>query len=202
MTTSLALNIASWLPRSRANGPGTRMVLWLQGCPFRCLGCQNPDYLDFRVNRIVSVDRVWRVFQQIPGLAGMSLSGGEPFAQAIALASLAERVREADRTVVCWTGYRLEQLQSGEIPGAIDLLARVDLLIDGLFVQQQAVDDLVLRGSTNQQLHFLSGRIARADLAGIPRQEWVIAPETITYTGFPVSRGSNAGVKYRSQKPN
>ncbi|MGB3204165.1 MAG: 4Fe-4S single cluster domain-containing protein [Crinalium sp.] len=185
MSGSKLLNVASWLPRSRANGPGTRMVLWLQGCPFRCLGCQNPDYLDFRINQVLTVDWVWQVFQQLP-VTGISFSGGEPFAQAVALAELACRVQDIGKTVVCWTGYRLEQLQSEKILGAKNLLAHTDLLIDGQFIQSQA-DDSTLRGSKNQRLYFLSGRITAADLTNIPRQEWMVTPETVTYTGFPLS---------------
>ncbi|MFN6478282.1 4Fe-4S single cluster domain-containing protein [Nostoc sp. DedQUE07] len=185
MTAPKLLNVASWLPRSRANGPKTRMVLWLQGCPFRCSGCQNPDYLEFQMNRIVTVEQVWEVFQQMPDLAGMSFSGGEPFAQAVALAELASRVQAAGKTVLCWSGYRLEQLRSSQIPGAKDFLEHIDLLIDGLFVELQA-ENLVLRGSKNQQLHFLTGRITEEDLVDIPRQEWMVTPEMVTYTGFPI----------------
>ena len=29
-------------PRSRANGPGVRFVIWLQGCTLGCAGCFNP----------------------------------------------------------------------------------------------------------------------------------------------------------------
>ena len=93
MANQKLLNLASWLPRSRANGPGTRMVLWVQGCPFRCSSCQNSDYLQFKLNQVVTVDRVWEVFAQQPDLAGMSFSGGEPFAQAVALGELAMRVQ-------------------------------------------------------------------------------------------------------------
>lgn len=185
MTHPLLLNVASWLPRSRANGPGTRMVLWVQGCPFRCIDCQNPDFLPFQANQILTVDQVWQKFQQIPGLDGISFSGGEPFAQAVALAELAKRVQDAQKTVLCWSGYSLAQLRSGKIKGAIDFLAHIDLLIDGLFIHQQA-GNWILRGSANQQLHFLSGRISAEDLVDIPRQEWVINSETVTYTGFPI----------------
>lgn len=179
------LNLASWLARSCANGPGTRMVLWAQGCPFRCPNCQNSDYLEFKLNQVVTVDRVWEVFQQQPELAGISFSGGEPFAQAVALAELAARVQSVGKTVVCWSGYRLEQLERSEIAGAGELLQHIDLLIDGLFVEGLAGEE-VLRGSKNQRLNFLSGRIREADLVEIPRQEWVINSETMTYTGFPV----------------
>lgn len=186
MANSRLLNLASWLPRSRANGPGTRMVLWVQGCPFRCPNCQNSDYLEFKLNQIVTVDRVWQVFEQQPDLAGISFSGGEPFAQAVALAELAMRVQSVGKTVVCWSGYRLEQLEGSAVTGAKELLLHIDLLIDGLFVESLK-GDKVLRGSKNQKLHFLSGRISERDLVDIPRQEWVINSETMTYTGFPVS---------------
>lgn len=179
------LNLAKYLPRSRANGSGTRMVLWVQGCPFRCQGCQNPDYLEFKPNQIVTVDQVWERFIKIPDLEGISFSGGEPFAQATALSELANRVQQLGKTVICWTGYRLQELQLGKVNGATDLLAHVDLLIDGSFMPQQE-DNSVLRGSANQQLHFLSGRITQEDLVDIPRQELVINPQTLTYTGFPL----------------
>jgi len=137
------------------------------------------------MNRIVTVDQVWQSFQEIPDLMGMSFSGGEPFAQAVALAELASRIQATGKTVLCWTGYRLEQLQSGQIPGAKDFLERIDLLIDGLFMEPQA-ENLLLRGSKNQQLHFLSGKITQGDLVDIPRQEWIVTPTRVSYTGFPL----------------
>lgn len=185
MTQPLLLNIAGWLPRSSANGPGTRMVIWVQGCPFRCVGCQNPDYLPFKLNQVVTVEEIWQKFQQLPDLAGISISGGEPFVQAVALADLARRVQSVDKTVVCWSGYQLQQVKLGKIPGSQEFLNHIDLLVDGLFIQQQ-ISNQPLRGSNNQTLHFLSGRIVEADVVNIPRQEWVLGSDTLTYTGFPV----------------
>lgn len=185
MIQSLLLNIAAWMPRSRANGPGTRMVIWVQGCPFRCVGCQNSEYLEFKLSQVVTVEDIWQKFQQFPDLAGISISGGEPFAQAVALADLARRVKSVGKTVVCWSGYQLQQLQLNHLPGSQEFLNHIDLLIDGLFIQQQ-ISDEILKGSNNQKLHFLSGRIVEDDLLNIPRQEWVVGGETLTYTGFPV----------------
>ncbi|MGB8686362.1 MAG: 4Fe-4S single cluster domain-containing protein [Microcoleus sp.] len=158
MANPRLLNLASWLPRSRANGPGTRMVLWAQGCPFRCPNCQNSDYLEFKLNQVVTVDRVWEVFQQQPGLAGISFSGGEPFAQAVAFAELAARVQSVGKTVVCWSGYRLQQLERSEIPGAGELLQHIDLLVDGLFVESLAGNE-VLRGQKIRGYIFYRGEL-------------------------------------------
>ncbi|NJR73015.1 MAG: radical SAM protein, partial [Scytonema sp. CRU_2_7] len=89
------------------------------------------------------------------------------------------------KTVVCWTGYYLEHLKVANIPGTFELLEHVDLLIDGPYVEAQA-ENLVLRGSKNQKLHFLSGKMTAGDLVNIPRQEWTVSSEQIVYTGFPI----------------
>jgi anaerobic ribonucleoside-triphosphate reductase activating protein len=161
------------------------MVIWVQGCPFRCLGCQNPDYLQFKLNQVVTVEEMWQKFQQLPDLAGISISGGEPFAQAVALADLARRVQSVEKTVVCWSGYQLKQIQLDNLAGSQEFLNHIDLLVDGLFIEQQ-ISNQPLRGSNNQKLHFLSGRIVENDLVNTPRQEWILGSETLTYTGFPV----------------
>ncbi|GGA03389.1 4Fe-4S cluster-binding domain-containing protein [Okeania sp. KiyG1] len=127
------------------------------------------------------------MFAQQSDLAGMSYSGGEPFAQAVALAELAMRVQSMGKTVISWSGYSLEQLVRREIVGAREFLQHIDLLIDGLFVECLAGNE-VLRGSTNQGLHFLSGHISQEYLVDIPRQELVFNDENITYTGFPVDQ--------------
>lgn len=186
MVQDFILNLATLVPRSHANGPGSRMVVWVQGCPFRCPDCQNPESLDFRPNQIVTVEQIYQMFQSIPDLDGISFSGGEPFAQAVALAELACLVQSAGKTVVCWTGYRLDQIKTGKIQGSLKLLKHVDLLIDGLFMREEAGEHL-LRGSANQNLYFTSGRIKQEDLEGVPRQEWIMGKETLTYTGFPIS---------------
>jgi anaerobic ribonucleoside-triphosphate reductase activating protein len=52
------LQLAAYLPRSRANGPGLRSVVWVQGCLFRCPGCFNPDFLPFAGGWVVPAAEV------------------------------------------------------------------------------------------------------------------------------------------------
>jgi len=69
---------------STVDGPGTRVVIFLQGCPVGCTFCHNPDSWDMQGGKELSVEVLlrqverFRPFLKSPGL---TLSGGEPLAQ-------------------------------------------------------------------------------------------------------------------------
>ena len=44
----LTMQIAQVVPCTEAEGPGKRFALWFQGCPLRCPGCCNPEFLPFK----------------------------------------------------------------------------------------------------------------------------------------------------------
>jgi anaerobic ribonucleoside-triphosphate reductase activating protein len=108
-----------------------------------------------------------------PGVTGITFSGGEPMAQAAGLAEvIAIARRERDLTLICFSGYRLAELRDRPPgPGVAELLAQTDVLIDGRYVAARN-DDHGLRGSSNQQVHMLTGRLAHAaqELAHGPRR--------------------------------
>lgn len=90
-------------------------------------------------------------------------------------AGLAETVRLArtvrDVTVICYTGYPLERLigRRAPLPGVAALLARIDVLIDGPYMA--GLDDgRGLRGSTNQRVHHLTGRLSGYPFETSPRE--------------------------------
>ncbi|MCA9684542.1 MAG: 4Fe-4S cluster-binding domain-containing protein, partial [Myxococcales bacterium] len=94
-------------------------------------------------------------------LEGLSLLGGEPFAQAEALAAVAEGARDRGLSVMVYSGFTLAELREqidAQTPGVARLLAATDLLCDGRY--QRELPDSTRRwiGSRNQQLHFLSDR--------------------------------------------
>lgn len=152
----LELNIATWKARSRVNGPGERFVLWLQGCHLHCPGCVNADFQPLEPRTQLSIAAVAERIRSCPGLAGVTYSGGEPMLQAHALALLSESLQAVGLTVVCYTGYLLEDLQARQVPWIDRLLAATDILIDGPYLQEQATRALRWRGSGNQRIHFLS----------------------------------------------
>lgn len=169
----LVVDVGVEVADTEAEGPGRRYAIWVQGCPMRCPGCCNPELLAFAGTRgaagtprtvAVLLERVLAASARSP-LEGVSLLGGEPFAQAPALAVLAERLRDAGLGVMIYTGFRLAELEAkiaANEPGVARLLAATDLLVDGRYEREHP--DHVRRwiGSTNQQLHFRTDRY-RAD---------------------------------------
>ena len=184
----LMLNLHHFLARSTVNGPGTRAVIWVQGCARRCAGCFNPATHDLGVRTLVSVATLAEQILALPDLEGLTFSGGEPFLQAAALAELGRRVQRAGLGIVVFTGFRDEELTRSSNAAWAALLAVTDLLIAGPFCQEQACPG-GLRGSRNQRLVFLSDRYqsCQATLEQPSADvEILIAPSgEVTLTGFP-----------------
>lgn len=179
------LNVARWLPKSRANGPGERFVLWLQGCGLACEGCWNPDTWDFGPRQLLTVNQVMDLVLSTAGIEGVTLTGGEPFAQAPALVPLVQRIRAAGLSLVVFTGHELDELRS---PAARAVLEGVDVLVTGRFVLAERDLSLPLRGSRNQRVVFVTGRHSEFDLEDVAEVE-VHLDEAgeIRVTGFPPS---------------
>lgn len=148
------LRLAGVIRESVVDGPGWRFVVFVQGCPHRCEGCQNPQTHDFEGGYEGDCDTLFAEFLKNPILAGMTMSGGEPFSQARPLAALARKVHEAGKNVVTFTGWTYEQLIEGatEQNGWLDLLRQTDYLIDGKFVLAKKSLEIKFRGSTNQRI--------------------------------------------------
>lgn len=164
--TGLRLNVAMRIPCTEAEGPGKRFALWVQGCPKRCPGCCNPEMLAFKDATWMDVDAlVQEVVESYArdGIEGVTFLGGEPFAQAPALAALARRVRAEGLSVMIFSGHALADLRAmaqdpDGHPGVADLLAATDLLVDGEFERENLDHDRRWIGSLNQQTHDLTGR--------------------------------------------
>jgi anaerobic ribonucleoside-triphosphate reductase activating protein len=151
-------------------GPGSRAVLWVQGCPLACRGCIVPDSWEESEGEAVPVSRLSEWVLEQAGIEGITLSGGEPMAQAGPLAELIESVRaRSDLGVACYTGYTYDYLIQKGSPDQHALLRRVDLLVDGPYVERLHAD-LLWRGSSNQRLLPLTDRY-RAAVEALPAEE-------------------------------
>jgi len=163
-------------------GFGTRLGIWVQGCPLACRGCIARDTWDPLGGGQVSVAELaglWRQAVRL-GADGITVSGGEPLAQPAGLGELLAAVaavrseltsqdgvtrheprRELD--ILVYTGYEPEEL-SAEQQRAI---GAADVLITGRF-DAAAPTTLIWRGSANQEMVLRTplGRRRYAAMAG------------------------------------
>ena len=157
MSSGTTLRLARVVSETRAEGPGLRWAVWVQGCSIGCEGCCNPHTWDARGGDVVEVDDLIHRMLTAP-VEGITLLGGEPFEQAPGLAELAEAAQRHGLGVMTFTGYRYEVLQRGSKPGWRSLLAATDLLVDGPFLHDRVDTSRPWVGSTNQRTLHLSDR--------------------------------------------
>ena len=167
------LNIAATVPATRTLGPGLRAAAWVQGCCFNCPGCISPEWIPKELARLVTPQDLASELLANPEIEGLTFSGGEPMLQAAGLASvvrLARMQRQAPLSIISFTGFTLDQLRrnSARMPGVEDFLGEIDVLIDGLY-RADLNDSRGLRGSSNQRIHYLTGRLTGADFENNPR---------------------------------
>lgn len=144
------------------NGPGTRAVLFVSGCEHRCRGCYNEGTWSVDDGYLFDQAMQDRVIQDLSDTRinrrGLTLTGGDPFlfSNAIELVPFVERVRAEcpSKDIWAWTGYRLPKMRQS--PVQRDLLALIDVLVDGPYVERLKDRNLRWRGSSNQQIHVLT----------------------------------------------
>ncbi len=178
------LRIHSLIPRSHANGPGARAVIWVQGCSLNCPDCFNPETHALKGGRPVPVDDLFDGIRALgDSIEGLTVSGGEPLQQQPALLALLRRVRrDTGLSALVFTGYTWNEVQRMPLGNAF--LGLIDILVAGRFdpARLLARD---LRGSANNTIHFLTPRYAMNDLTAVPQGEVIIGPDgEVTLTGI------------------
>ena len=157
----LTMQIAQVVPCTEAEGPGKRFAVWFQGCPLRCPGCCNPEFLPFKggETRTAAEMTAWMTqARTASGIEGITLLGGEPFAHAAAGVALASAARELGLSVMVFSGYTIEELRAQESPEVSRLIALTDILVDGPYDRDRPDNERRWIGSTNQRIHFLTSR--------------------------------------------
>ena len=137
------------------NGDGLRVVLWVAGCSHHCPNCQNPvtwdpdDGILFDENArkelldIVSQDYI----------SGITFSGGDPLFESNReeVYELIEYIKSVypNKTVWLYTGYTFNDLKKF-VP--IGILNKIDVIIDGPYIEKFRDTSLKWRGSSNQRV--------------------------------------------------
>ena len=94
------IRVHSYESMGTYDGPGLRLVVFLQGCPFKCLYCANPDTIAFEGGTMTEVEEIVKMaVSQKPFFGkrgGITFSGGEPTMQAKELLPLYARLKEEE----------------------------------------------------------------------------------------------------------
>lgn len=156
------MNFATIKKFDVANGPGVRVSLFVSGCNHRCKGCFNAEAWDFDYGEKYTDKTEEEILAALDHdfISGLSLLGGEPFdpKNQPCVASLLKKVKERypQKDVWCYTGYTFDKdLVKG---GAAyteytdGMVSRIDVLVDGKFVEELKDIKLRFRGSSNQRI--------------------------------------------------
>ncbi len=134
-------------------GFGSRLVIWFNGCPFRCPGCIEEKLQSGDLGRSIStIDLLNELDDKLPKVDGLTLSGGEPLWQSVSLLEFLDLVpRSLDKML--FTGYNVSELNSTKL----ECYNRFDLVISGRF-QQSKMGNYLWRGSANQTIVSPTGK--------------------------------------------
>lgn len=152
------------------NGKGVSVSLFLQGCPFHCKGCHNPETWNPDGGEIWDWNELINHILELITANGiqrnLSILGGEPLdtydkRDFIRLLIKVVKSRFPDIKICIWTGYTYDQLI--KIVDAGEILANIDYLIEGPLILEQRDITLKWRGSRNQNIINLKKGVIEND---------------------------------------
>jgi len=143
------------------DGDGARVSIYVSGCHFHCKGCHNKEAWDFNYGKEFTEKEIDYIIDLMDNdyISGLSILGGEPLelVNQKGLIPLVNRVKEKfpKKNIWCYTGYDFEKDVFGDMLPKYsftkDFLSKLDILIDGQFIEEKKVTDLKFRGSYNQR---------------------------------------------------
>lgn len=120
------IKVHSYESMGTYDGPGLRLVVFLQGCPFRCLYCANPDTISGEGGKPTETEEIVKMaVSQKPFFGrrgGVTFSGGEPTVQAKALSPIFDRLHEEGINICLDTNGGIWNSDVEELLGKTDLV--------------------------------------------------------------------------------
>lgn len=151
--SEMKFNVAAINLCTETEGPYKRMAIWFQGCSIGCPACCNPKLQEMKISHIMTLEEIILIAKkakQENNIEGITYLGGEPTLQKYLL-ELSRAVHNEKLGVILFTGYKINQLPES-------LVAAVDLIVDGQFVESKIDHNRNLVGSTNQEIHHITNR--------------------------------------------
>ena len=153
-----------------SNGEGIGVALFVQGCPFHCYNCFNPETWDFNGGKewTEEIEKEFLSLIDRPYIKRISILGGEPLAEQNlnGILELTNKIRVLfpEKTIWLYTGYTWEQIMFPVVTDDFnpdrekllqtrrEVLQLCDVLVDGRYIDSQRDITLKWRGSKNQKV--------------------------------------------------
>lgn len=148
--------VADYKPFNFVDGQGVRCSLYVSGCLFACEGCFNKAIQNFNYGKPYTTELEEQIFTDLSQdyVQGLTLLGGEPFLNTAVCLQVIQRFRQEfgeTKDIWSWSGYTFEELLQ-ETEDKLEMLAQIDVLVDGRFELSQRDLRLQFRGSRNQRI--------------------------------------------------
>lgn len=151
-----SVRIAGFYHNSLTEGPGRRSSVLFQYCPLKCNGCYVPQLHSKDAGELISVEKLAELLLDSKyERDGVTILGGEPFAQPVGLNALVKALRSKNCPhIVCYSGYTLEILREKAVKQSAigEVLNEIDVLIDGAYVESLSSGAGLWTGSGNQRV--------------------------------------------------
>jgi len=148
------LNYANITNGSEIYGPGNRYVIWLQGCTLGCKGCWNTEMWPHKEKKLIEREKLLSDILSQGDICGVTILGGEPLEQSENVLWLLNELKTSKLDCMLYSGYSYQEIISNKVYSQV--LELVDIIITGRFVLVLRDISLRWRGSSNQEVHFLT----------------------------------------------
>ena len=148
--------IADYKPFMFVDGEGVRCSIYVSGCLFACEGCFNKAIQNFKYGTPFTQELENQIFRDLhhESVQGLTLLGGEPFLNTQVCLKLVNRFRDEfgdTKDIWSWSGYTFEELLV-DTEDKLEMLSKIDVLVDGRFELKRRDLTLQFRGSSNQRI--------------------------------------------------
>ena len=179
---SNVLRIGDISEGSTIYGPGTRYVIWTQGCSLACEGCWNKQFWSKKGGYEIEIDELVKNIESSNEIQGITLLGGEPLQQPEAILKLIKNMKRLDLSVFLYTGYDISEFDV-IMQSCFD---NSDIVVTGRYLQEKRNTNLRWRGSTNQIIHFPTKRYRHFEIEERNEIEIIIDEKgAISFFGYP-----------------
>lgn len=165
------MNYHKIYPADMVNGEGVRVVLFVSGCIHACPGCYNESTWNPKSGEPYTQETEDYIIECLRPdyIQGLSLSGGDPLhpRNLNEIMKLIIRVQNEfgdKKDIWLWSGFTFKEIldkcqDDHDMYLRSEIIAGVDVFIDGKFEQDKHEHGLKFRGSTNQIIHYISNEI-------------------------------------------